>query len=301
MVDCLRCGGMLARLALAAFLVISMAVPAQAQAPRSQFIGIEATGPALPIEPETGTGTASLVVTVSCDVVLGAMDATGARTAPVTIAFTVGEGDVVLTGPTTLSVPATDCQSGALEASIEQQYQVVVARTTVAFMPVTIDVQATVNTTAPPGSLVADASFPVTAGPVFATQAVLARKIQACSCDSIPFTIELTNYGNAHTRLSFALASLAGGGWSADVPADVELFPGGVVDVVLLTHLDGGNEQQAFELVVTSTSVDDPAQKGDDLHVTVLARHKAFLGIPGPGAPILLVLLALGAAFSRRE
>lgn len=118
----------------------------------------------------------------------------------------------------------------------------------------------------------------------------------------IPFAIDLTNFGNAATKVSFAIDSAPGGDWQGLLPDPALLdAPGGNLQSKQITfnvatpYKNGwNNDEGAFTISMTPEYQYNSEKKGSPITVTVLARVR---GVYVPSLePMVMVSALLGAA-----
>jgi hypothetical protein len=118
----------------------------------------------------------------------------------------------------------------------------------------------------------------------------------------IPFAIDLTNFGNAATKVSFAIESAPSGKWQGLLPDPALLDPPGgnlqskqITFNVATPYKNGwNNDEGAFTLSMTPEYQYNADKKGSPITVTVLARVR---GVYVPSLePMVMVSALLGAA-----
>jgi hypothetical protein len=118
----------------------------------------------------------------------------------------------------------------------------------------------------------------------------------------IPFAIDLTNFGNAATKVSFAIESAPSGKWQGLLPDPALLDPPGgnlqskqITFNVATPYKNGwNNDEGAFTLSMTPEYQYNADKKGSPITVTVLARVR---GVYVPSLePMIMVSALLGAA-----
>ncbi len=140
-------------------------------------------------------------------------------------------------------------------------------------------------------------------------QAKVANKVdEAGPQKTIPFNIELTNFGNAQTKIRFQLATTDYGKWNPVLPDTLTLDSpssgGGTTkdtasfQVATPFHNGWNNEEKSFQITMTPIATQDETQTGTPIDATVLARVR---GIYVPGFESVAMLGALlGAVFVAR-
>ena len=116
----------------------------------------------------------------------------------------------------------------------------------------------------------------------------------------VPYQLELTNFGNAKTVVTFAITNEpAGGSWEALAPEQVTLNTeqSGLGNkqtipfIVSTTYKNGWNNAVGgYTLELTPIAFNDPEQKGTPSQVNVLARVR---GVYVPGVEPLVMLAAI--------
>ncbi|HJQ93388.1 MAG TPA: hypothetical protein VJ874_03770, partial [Candidatus Thermoplasmatota archaeon] len=118
----------------------------------------------------------------------------------------------------------------------------------------------------------------------------------------IPFAIDLTNFGNAATKVSFAIESAPSGKWQGLLPDPALLDPPGgnlqskqITFNVATPYKNGwNNDEGAFTLSMTPEYQYNSEKTGSPITVTVLARVR---GVYVPSLePMVMVSALLGAA-----
>ena len=122
----------------------------------------------------------------------------------------------------------------------------------------------------------------------------------------IPFAIDLTNFGNAATKVNFAVDSAPKGHWQGLLPDPALLDPPGgnlqskqIVFNVATPYKNGwNNDEGAFTISMTPEYQYNSEKKGSPITVTVLARVR---GVYVPSLePTVMVVALLGAAMVLR-
>ena len=118
----------------------------------------------------------------------------------------------------------------------------------------------------------------------------------------IPFAIDLTNFGKAATKVSFAIESAPSGKWQGLLPDPALLDPPGgnlqskqITFNVATPYKNGwNNDEGAFTLSMTPEYQYNSEKTGSPITVTVLARVR---GVYVPSLePMVMVSALLGAA-----
>lgn len=289
--------------------VVAPTVSAQATT-----LNLDLTGNLAGLIPESQPG--ALKATVTYGYSNPAMVGTTAAASSLTITFTPNcPPSILVTGPTTkvMALNPTTQQSQA-GGTVEGNFLVTATREAPGLksiectMTVTAPAQTTGATTAPPP---ASQKFVVSADFYALIQPKIEKKLIASGPDKqVPFTIELTNYGNARTQINFEQgAKPSGGNWDILLPDPIILdspYSGGegkTVDTATVTvsstYKNGWNNAKgAYQILMKVASADQPEKKGNDLNANVLVRVR---GVYVPGLePFVMLAAILGSALVLR-
>lgn len=192
--------------------------------------------------------------------------------------------------------------------------QLVVLREAQGLVPIQCTVDGSVSavgggTASIPASNSKPDSFVITPQYFSLLEATSASKLrQGGPQKQIPFAIDLTNFGNAGTKVLFAVESAPKGGWQGLLPDPVLLDPPGgnlqskqITFNVATPYKNGwNNEEGAFTISMTPEYQfkDSDEQVGSPVTLTVLARVR---GVYVPSLePMVLVGAILGTALLAR-
>ena len=140
-------------------------------------------------------------------------------------------------------------------------------------------------------------------------QAKVSSKVKKSGPDQqVPFEIEVSNFGNAQTKVIWNYASEAPSRWNPLLPEELNLYSpnnpiGKTTDVATFTintpYKNGwNNAKQAFQLTLTPVASIDERESGTPVTVSMLARVR---GVYIPTVePILMLAAVLGAALVLR-
>ncbi|HUR25301.1 MAG TPA: hypothetical protein VM327_04710 [Candidatus Thermoplasmatota archaeon] len=286
---------------LGCLLLVVALVPAAAEAQVGEPpMRLTVEAPAVPIQ-RGSEAFVNAMATLSCSAVLAATDPRAPQEGTtIQIEFEAPEG-VVFAGEGNVHVDTEDCVTGSLQTSVTASFLAAMTSDVRGLVPLPVVAKAHLVSTTAAGAAEAEVTFSLTAAAHLYSEAMTAAKLKMCSCDRLPYDIQITNFGNVPASYEFSLASEPSGGWSAELPASLVIEPGATGTAVLVLHLAGGNSEGAFTLAIDSHATDDPAAKDKTLTVTVLARHRVILSAPAIPAPMLgLFLLATGTLARRR-
>ncbi len=231
-----------------------------------------------------------------------------------TITFAVTcPSTILVVGPQTkiMSLSASESQTGG---TVDADFQITITRQAPGLQSLQCTMQvsapALVQTAVPaPGE--ATQTFSLLADYYSLVQAKLTTKVkQAGPQKNVPFSIELTNFGNARTLISFETAQRpTGKRWEILLPDQIILdSPNGggegkTTDTATLTvvtpYKNGwNNEQGAFQVNIKPSSADQAEKIGNPIQANVLVRVR---GVYVPTVePILMVGALLGSALLLR-
>lgn len=263
--------------------------------------------------PESQPGT--LKATVTYGYTNQAFAGSTAAASSVTITFTPNcPPSILVTGPTTKILPLqpqTTVSSG--QGSTTADFFVTATREAPGLKSIqcTMTVSAspqTTGVTAPPD---ASQAFVVSADYYALIQPKITKKLQQAGPQKqVPFAIELSNFGNARTQISFELGSKPSGKrWDVLLPDNLILdspYSGGegkTVDTATVTvatpYKNGwNNEQGAYQITMKPSSADQPDKQGNPISANVLVRVR---GVYVPGLePFVMIAAILGSALVLR-
>lgn len=262
--------------------------------------------PAL-IKPDVESPAFPIEVTATCPAVLKRVSPAAPQSPlPVVLGFDATMG-VSISGALTVELDPAPCLAGEQVTSGHYELQVTIPRTAPGFQPIPGTAHATLFSASPLGQELASAAtrFTVTADYYSINQVKLASKLQVCigPCEAT-FDLAVTNFGNARTQYTFALASQpADEGWSAAAPDALVLDPAATATVPFTVHGPSGDREGAFQIVIQPTAVDDPTKQGNALTANMLMRvHPRDDGrdVPSPGSAVTLLLMGLALLARRR-
>ncbi|MFO1532230.1 MAG: hypothetical protein ABR562_00805 [Thermoplasmatota archaeon] len=251
------------------------------------------------IVPETGSSEVNATFTVDC-----AWSSTPLGESVVTVR-PVAMPDLYVQGPRTVTMPG--CMAGATTASMSVSYFVTANRRAPGLQAIACRLEAEVSagTSVSTGGH-ANATFAVTVDYLPLIQAqVASRTILTAPGEPARFDVVVKNFGNAQTKVTFALADEPTDGWVIDLPEPLVLdSPSGAVANVtaVLTVTGSGdgaftNKEMPLTLVLTPLAAADGTKVGDKVSVNLTARVR---GTPDAG-PLLGIVLLTAAAVARRR
>lgn len=242
-------------------------------------------------------------------------------TTTATLNLQCDDPNIIITGPRSTSLTLTPDANGA--QSVEKDFAfgplvVSVTRQLPGLQQISCDYDVTVGAIrggASAGGVEevtgGDGSFTVSAKFYSVVQAKVAQQIkQAGPQKDVPFEVQLDNFGNSRTQISFEINERPGSGkWQAVVPDDVILdspASGGAktsdtaVFTVTTPYKNGwNNEQGTYRLKMKTFAADDPTQEGIELFTNVLVRVR---GVYVPSLePFVMVAAVLGSALVARR
>lgn len=240
-------------------------------------------------------------------------------TTTATLDLQCDDSNIIITGPKSTSITLTPEPTGAGE--IEKDFSfgplvVSVTRDLPGLKQIQCNYKAAVgaigvNNQGVQAATGGDGSFTVSAKFYSVVQAKVGQQIkQAGPQKDVPFEVQLDNFGNARTQISFEINERPGGSkWQAVVPDDVILdspASGGAktsdtaVFTVTTPFKNGwNNEQGTYRLKMKTFAADDPTQEGVELFTNVLVRVR---GVYVPSLePFVMVAAVLGAALVARS
>ena len=286
-----------------ALFVACLAPPSQAE------LVLTVAPPAGVIPPETGVGLANVTFTMDCQSALRHAPSPVADTIIIQVTASTSDPEVHTNGPTNVALSSAKCMSGASATEASADYQVSASRKAPGLVPVQVAFKANVRA----GNAVdqdeeADAAFNVTVDYF----AYISSRVQQASLDVPPggparFVVEVSNFGNAATQVSFATQPAAApAGWSWEAPAPVilgtpNLGEANTANVTFEVTGDGDgawtNKELPLMLTMTPSAAAEPGKVGTPITVSVFPRA---LGTPGPDAFAVLAILG-GALVARRR
>jgi len=309
-------------LAALAVLATAIAAPAQAQ-------GTTLSTKNFKLEPQTlipEGQVASLSMTVEYKFSATQSPLGSAQNQAVTITFTPQNcpSEVLIVGPKTKIVtvrPEGQAPTGnsAGGGSVDASFSVTVTRDAPGLKTISCDMvisgsELAANVAPAPPDITE--SFSLIADYYSLVQAKVASKVkQAGPQKNVPFEIEISNFGNARTQVSFELASEPNGKrWEAVLPDNLILdSPTGggegktsdtATFTIATTYKTGwNNEQGSYQIIMKPTSADQPDKQGNPISANVLVRVRGVY-VPSLEPIVLLgavIGLALVARLSRRE
>jgi hypothetical protein len=265
------------------------------------------------------SGAATLKAAVHYGYQAGAVQGipTGATFASVTVTFKpTCPPSILVTGPTTkiLTVNPASQQTSA-GGDVEGTFSITATREAPGLKTIKCNMTASISqpqapagTTVPPDASV---DFTVSADYYALIQPKIAKKLVASGPDKqVPFSIELTNYGNARTQVNFEQGTKpTSGKWDILLPDPIILdspYSGGegkTVDTATVTvsstYKNGWNNAKgSYQILMKVASADQPDKKGNDLNANILVRVR---GVYVPGLePFVMLASILGSALVLR-
>lgn len=292
---------------LGAFLAASLLLPTTtAQAPTFSFTteGVP-PGPVTPVEVTT-TVSFDWTYSVPLNPVQGAAGVT--NTAQVTFDVQCPADRILVSGGLTQTFALDPAQTTDYEGTI--QVLLTVLRTAPGLEPASCDVSGSVGQVVPsaiPASNTQTYKFDIKPDYVPYLEAQSASKLrQGGPQKQIPFAIDITNFGNAPTKVIFAIDSAPKGKWQGLLPDPALLdAPGGnlqskqIVFNVATPYKNGwNNDEGSFTISMTPEYQFNSEKKGSPVTVTVLARVR---GVYVPSIePFVMVAAILGTALVAR-
>lgn len=240
-------------------------------------------------------------------------------TAAASITIQCDDPNIIVTGPKSTSItltPGTDAGTSVEKDFTFGPLVVSVTRDLPGLKQIECNYSATVDAVGPTTAGIAQAtggesSFTVSAKFYSVIQSKVAQQIkQAGPQKDVPFEIQLDNFGNARTQVSFEINERPGSGkWNAVVPGDIILdspASGGAktsdtaVFTITTPYKNGwNNEQGTYRLKMKTFAADDPSQEGIELFSNVLVRVR---GVYVPSLePFVMVGAVLGSALIARR
>lgn len=302
----------MAALALA---MVGLIFAPMAQAQTGTTLDMTVTAPSGNLVPEVQIGTLKADIEYSGQSAPQALAPLAATSLPITFNPQC-PSTVLVVGPTTKIMPLNPTEgAGTLQGSTSASFQVSITRDA----PGLKSIQCTLTAAAPALTSAgveapddAQQRFIVTADYYGLLQAKVATKIQQAGPQKeVPFSIELTNFGNARTQVSFEITNApAGERWTAVVPDNIILdSPNGggegktsdnAVFTVSTPYKNGwNNEQGAYQITIRPTSADVPDKQGNPLAANVLVRVR---GVYVPSLePVIMLGALVGSAFVLRN
>jgi hypothetical protein len=302
---------MLGRLAAALALLAVLAAPAAVAQANGPPLLLQVRAPTAPIKPQVESPTMDVDVTLACDALVQHASAdAGTNEAGAAVDVVLqGESGVLFTGPTSLVFPVQDCTTGQPGTTRTLQVQVGIPRTAPGLQPLAAMAKAVLRPGPAPGSAASEATAPftVTADYYGVNQVKAEQKLRACSpCRDAPIEMQVTNFGNARTVYTFALATQLPAGWSVTLPGPIALDRAATSRGTTATatlHVTGGHGQIALAVVAKPAAADDPGKAGAPMTLNLQVRDESLLSraAPAPGPLLPLALLALAAVAVRRR
>lgn len=280
---------------------------ATAQAPVQPHFTVTVEASAAPIVPGTGSGLVRATFTLDCQT---ALRSNGGGPAVIVVVASVAEPNVPVNGPGTVLLSSSACMSGAPTASVVAQYNVTASRLAPGLQPLKGEINATLQRGGPAESEAhAQAPFVVTVDYFPYIQAKLRQSdVAVAPGKAAAFEVDVSNFGNAQTQVTFALAAEAPSGWQVTLPPALTLDSpnnggaksNGTVTVTVVGSGDGPwtNKELPIELVLTPVAALDASKAGHPISVSFWARSQ---GTPGPEVAPLLITVVLSAALAARR
>lgn len=300
-------------LSLLGVLMAAWVVAPVASAQATTNLNLDLTGNLASLVPESQPG--SLKATVAYTYSNPALVGSTAAASTLTITFAPNcPPSILVTGPTTKIMPLTAGTSpGTGGGQIDGTFLVTATREA----PGLKSIECTMTVTAPPQTTgvtapaPASQKFVVSADYYALVQPKIQKKLIASGPDKqVPFTIELTNYGNARTQINFEQGTKpTSGKWDILLPDPIILdspYSGGegkTVDTATVTvsstYKNGWNNAKgSYQILMKVASADQPDKKGNDLNANILVRVR---GVYVPGVePFVMVAAILGTALVMR-
>lgn len=252
------------------------------------------------------------VATLTVDVMYsftGVASPTGtAASQAVTVTFTpTCPTYILVVGPETkiINLPPQGVAQNNFQGEVQAQFAVTVTREAPGLKTLTCSMEVTASelaATAAPAPPPVKQSFSLIADYYALVQAKVNSKLKTAGPQkNVPFDIELSNFGNARTQVSFEVGERPSGKrWNALLPDNLILdSPNGggegktsdtTTFTVATTYKNGwNNEQGAFQVIMKPSSADQPEKVGNPITANVLVR------VRGVYIPTLEPLLMLGA------
>lgn len=216
---------------------------------------------------------------------------------------------VVITGPTSIFAQVTPGQDNTFPAT--GQWNIAVKRTAPGLEQIPCTAKATAATTQQlTTSSSQDTPFSVSADYYSLLQATVSKQLQQSGpYKNVPFQIDLANFGNARTQISFeTVTEPKGGKWNAILPTQMILespntgltpTQGTATMTVSTTYKNGwNNEQGGYTIKIKSVAADAPDKVGNELQTNLLVRVR---GVYVPSLePVLMLGALLGSALILR-
>ncbi|MFA5861815.1 MAG: hypothetical protein WDA16_08990 [Candidatus Thermoplasmatota archaeon] len=282
-----------------------------AEAQRQTTVTLTVTPPSDPVKPMQG----ALVFPGTITVVFDNTGQTNVVGIPVTYQITKQPSwaQVLVSPATDVIIPPSGASAAAPSSTVTKSFSVSVTASdqAPAFQPETIEITATAAPPSPGVGGSGKTTVSVAASYFSIIDAQLAETIKIERPQTaIVFPLKLTNFGNANTKVSFAVLDKAE---NLNVPVPIPIVlqskqAGGnqisaEVALTVQTPYKNGymNEVGVVTYKITSAYALDPKLTGDTTQVAVVVTTKGFY-VPGP-EPILMVGLVAVAAmlFGRRR
>lgn len=275
-----------------------------------------------PIVPDTGSAAVTVPVRIDCQ---AALEWTGygvlEPSVRLDLSWVPEDPGVVVTGAMAKDVPVEPCVQGEPELNAEVPLEVQVSHEAPGERPLRVDLTLEASTgaaTGPEGDEGrAATAFVVVADYLGVLRAHAPTTIKhAGPGKEISFPVELVNFGNSYTAVSFSVQDgEVPEGWQVVLPSPVILARSGAdmaQDVTLRVATPRsqlGSQDVTFQLVATPISTQDMEKRGAAVTVNVLAGMRPSLsgsdpadaarggdeGEAAPGSGALVPALVLGA------
>lgn len=235
-----------------------------------------------------------LTLTVTVDCTSLALRATGGQQVPATVQFTA-PSYLLVTGPASILIP--QCSEPALETSVQVTYAIGATHDAPGLQEIPVGVRAELPAH-PADESRDEAELTFTAGyrPLFQVQSQVPL---AKGGGPWTFPLDVTNFGNARSQFSFSTD--APDGVKINLPEDIVLdtpnVDGGQTDATVIVEVTKAPRGQTeIPITISVRSADVPDRQGEPKTINLLvSRGNLFQSIPGPGAPLVLLALALAA------
>lgn len=290
--------------------VVLLAPVATAQGPQPTFtfaVGGLPSGPITPIEQTVNIDFEFMYTQKVQPQGLGGL----AGNAQVTFDVNCPQDKLLVSGGTTQILPISGSSTtGQYPGTVTIQIQAL--REAPGLTPITCTVSGSVGevvATGVPASNTEEKSFALTPDYLPYIEATAASKLrQGGPQKQIPFAIDVTNFGNAATKVSFSIEQQPKGRWQGLLPDPALLDPPGgnqqskqIVFNVATPYKNGwNNDEGAFTLLLTPEYQYNSEKVGSPQQVTVLARVRGVY-VPGLEPTVMLAALVGSALVLRMQ
>jgi len=281
---------------------------AAAQTVPNSIIKVDSVGaPTAPIKPAIENPTFTTKFTYSLPTAAQSANAGVQPNVIVTLTPQCASGVVISGAPTTIVTMA----AGSASAQGQATFQITIPRTAPGLTPIPCTMK--IKADAPNQSIgpapEQTVTFSVTADYYSVNQVKLSQKLkQSGPQKQVPFSMDITNFGNARTQYTFELTNKPSGKWNAilpevllvDSPNTGQGSPTSTTTFTVATPFKNGwnNIEGAYQLTIKPVSADDPTKTGNPLTANMLVRVR---GVYVPGLePAVMLAAVLGSALILR-